>query len=348
MIEIGNKKVVTFGEIMLRLATPGYQRLFQEKELKATFCGAEANVAVDLQQLGQDARFITTVPKNDIGNACIADVRYFGVDTSKIVQKGARLGTFYLEKGASQRPSKVIYDRQYSAFSFAECGDYDWRTIFVDAGWFHFTGINPALSPSVDRLCEEACKAAKDLGVIVSCDLNFRSTLWSKEAANASMSRLMKHVDVCLANEEDVENVFGINATNTDISCGVINKDGYAEVGKQVSERFGCKIVAFTLRESISANDNKWSGVIYDASENKAYFSSKTFFIHIVDRVGSGDSFSAGIIYALSHGYKLQEAVDFAVAVSCLKHTIEGDYNRITLEEVKKLLASSGNGRITR
>lgn len=342
------QKVITFGELLLRLSAPGHQRLFQEKHLDATFCGAEANVAVCLQQLGLDAAFVTTVPKNAVGDAAVADLRYYGVNVTHIVHSGDRLGTFYLEKGAAQRPSKVIYDRAHSAFSLAESSSYNWDEIFADAKWFHFTGITPALSKSVESACLEACTKAREKGLTISCDINFRSRLWSRSEACESMSRLMPYADVCIANEEDVEAVFGIRADGTDVSSGVINKEGYRDVARQLCTRFGCRKVAFTLRESISASDNRWSGVLYDAASDTAFFSSCSYLIHIVDRVGSGDSFAGGLIYALSNGFDCQKAVDFAVATSCLKHTIEGDYCRVTLEEVNNLLSSHANGRIVR
>lgn len=342
------KKIVTFGELLLRLSASGYQRLFQEKYLNATFCGAEANVAVCLQQLGQDATFITVVPDNAVGDAAIADLRYYGVDVTEVIHKGERLGLFYLEKGASQRASTVIYDRKHSAFSQSTPDEYNWDSIFNEAKWFHFSGINPALSRNVDDICFSALKKAKEHSLNVSCDINYRSTLWDRKQAEESLNRLMPYVDVCIANEEDIERVFGIECCNTDIASGKINKAGYEDVGRKIYHRFGCKYVAFTLRESITANDNRWSGVIYDAKTDKAIFSKKTYMIHIVDRVGSGDSFAGGLIYALSNGYGSQEAIDFATATSCLKHTIEGDYCRISIKEVKSLLSSAGSGRIER
>ncbi len=342
------KKVVTFGELMLRLASPHYERLLQSPQLRTSFCGAEANVAVCLQQLGQEARYVTALPDNALGTAAVNDLRYFGVDVSQILRQGERLGLLFLEKGASQRASKVIYDRKYSAFALSHETDYDWEAIFSDAVWFHFTGINPALGDNVYRSCETACKEARKRGMTISCDVNYRSNLWSRQEAGQCMSHLMQYVDVCIANEEDIADVFGIKAEGTDVGSGIINHAGYGEVGRKVAARFGCKYVAFTLRESITANDNQWSAAIYAAEVDKLYFSQKKYLIHIVDRVGSGDSFAGGLIYALSHDYASQQAIDFATAVSCLKHSIEGDYSRTSLAEVEALLRSEGRGRIVR
>ncbi len=339
------KKVITFGEIMLRLAPQGYLRFFQNDTLEATFGGGEANVAVSLANFGVDTAFVTKLPKNDIGQAAVNSLRYFGVDTSKIVRDGSRVGIYYLEKGASQRASKVIYDRAHSAISEAKAGDFDWKNIFDGADWFHFTGITPALGENVAELCLEACKAAKEAGVTVSCDLNFRKNLWTTEQAGKTMAKLMPYVDVCIANEEDAEKVFGIKAENSDVSDGKLNHDGYKQVAKKLMDTFGFKYVAITLRTSISANDNKWAAMLYDGTD---YCFSKSYDVHIVDRVGGGDSFGAGLIYALGNKYDTQKAVEFAVAASCLKHSIEGDFNRVSVTEVEALAGGSGNGRISR
>ncbi|MBE6695602.1 MAG: sugar kinase, partial [Ruminococcaceae bacterium] len=331
-------KVVTFGEVMLRLAPEGYYRFLQADKLGATFGGGEANVAVSLANYGFDAAFVTKLPKHEIGQMAVNSLRKFGVDTSMIVRGGERVGIYYLEKGASQRPSKVIYDRAYSAIALAKPEDFDWKKIFEGADWFHFTGITPALNPTVAEICLEACKAAKEAGVKVSCDLNFRKKLWSREEARETMTKLMPYVNVCISNEEDAYDVFGISAENTDIESGKVNHEGYKSVARQLMDKFGFEKVAITLRSSISANDNDWAALLYDGQD---YCFSKTYHMHIVDRVGGGDSFGGGLIYALLNGYKTQEAIEFAVAASCLKHTIEGDYNCVTVDEVKSLAGGS-------
>ena len=340
-------KVVTFGELMLRLAPEGYLRFIQSNKFEATFGGAEANVAVSLANYNQDVSFVSKLPNNEIGQMAINSLRQYGVNTSHIIRGGDRVGIYYCEKGASQRPSKVIYDRAYSSIALAKKEDFDWDDIFNDADWFHFTGITPALSKEVAEISLEACKAAKEKGIVVSCDLNFRKKLWSNKEANETMSKLCKYVDICIANEEDAKDVFAIEAKDTDINTGKLNKEGYVSVAEQLSQRFNFKYVAITLRESISANDNNWSAMLYNAKEGKAYFSKK-YAIHIVDRVGGGDSFGAGLIYALRNSYKDQDAIEFAVAASCLKHSIEGDYNLVSLEEVKALANGDASGRVKR
>ncbi len=340
-------KVVAFGELLLRLASPGNLRLFQNNIIEASFCGSEANVAVSLANYGINASFVTKLPDNELGQAGINSLRYFGVDTLKIVRGGGRLGLYYLEKGASQRSSKVIYDRDYSAITEANKKDFKWDMIFEGADWFHFTGINPALSQNVSEICLEACKNAKGKGITISCDLNYRKKLWSSEQAEQTMSYFMPFVDVCISNEEDAENIFSIKAKKTDVSNGKLNYDGYREVAKKLHDRFGCKYVAITLRTSISANDNKWAGMLYSAEENKYYF-SREYNIHIVDRVGGGDSFGAGIIYGLTQKMSSQECLEFAVAASCLKHSIEEDFNRVSEEEVRILMSGDSSGRVKR
>ena len=340
-------KVVTFGELMLRLAPEGYLRFIQSNKFEATFGGAEANVAVSLANYNQDVSFVSKLPNNEIGQMAINSLRQYGVNTSNVVRGGNRVGIYYCEKGASQRPSKVIYDRANSSIALASKEDFDWNEIFKDSDWFHFTGITPALSKEVAEITLEACKAAKEKGIVVSCDLNFRKKLWSNKEANETMSKLCKYIDICIANEEDAKDVFGIEAKDTDINSGKLNKEGYVSVAEQLSQRFNFKYVAITLRESISANDNNWSAMLYNAKEGKAYFSKK-YAIHIVDRVGGGDSFGAGLIYALRNSYKDQDAIEFAVAASCLKHSIEGDYNLVSLEEVKALANGDASGRVKR
>ncbi len=339
------KKVVTFGEVMLRLAPENYLRFVQSDRLEATFGGAEANVAVSLANYGLDAMFVTKLPTHEIGQAAVNSLRKYGVNTSKIVRGGERVGIYYCEKGASQRPSKVIYDRAHSSIATAEERDFDWKNIFNGADWFHFTGITPALSEDVAKICLAAVKEAKKQGITVSCDLNFRKKLWSKEQAGKTMGEICKYVDYCIANEEDAKDVFGIEAEGSDIYGGKLDKDGYISVAEKLSARFGFKGVAITLRESKSANDNDWSGMLF--TNGKAYFSKK-YSMHIVDRVGGGDSFGGGLIYALTSGYDAQKAIEFAVAASCLKHTIEGDYNLVSVAEVESLAGGNASGRVQR
>lgn len=338
-------KIVTFGELMLRLAPEGYLRFVQSDKLEATFGGAEANVAVSLANYGLDAAFVSKLPDHEIGQCAINSLRKFGVDTSKIVRGGDRVGIYYCEKGASQRPSKVIYDRANSSIACALKTDFDWDKILSDVSWFHFTGITPALSDAVADITLEAVKKCKEKGITVSCDLNFRKKLWSKEKACKVMSSLMEYVDYCIANEEDAKDVFGIEADNTDIISGKLDRNGYISVAKKLTDKFGFKGVAITLRESISANDNNWSGMLY--TEDKAYFSKK-YSMHIVDRVGGGDSFGGGLIYSLANGYEPQKAIEFAIAASCLKHSIEGDYNMMSLKEVETLAGGDASGRVQR
>jgi len=339
------KRVVTFGEIMLRLAPEGYYRFVQAEKYGATFGGGEANVAVSLANFGVDAVFVSKVPKHEIGQACVNSLRRFGVDTDEILRGGDRLGIYYLEKGASQRPSKVIYDRAGSAISKAEKSEFDWDDILEGADWFHFTGITPALGDNVAEICLDAVKAARAKGITVSCDLNYRNKLWSKEKAGEVMGELCKYVDVCIANEQDADDVFGIKAENTDVTSGKVDHEKYKDVAKKLADRFGFKKVAITLRGSISANDNDWAGMLYDGQD---YYFSRTYPVHIVDRVGGGDSFGGGLIYACLNGYSGQDAIEFAVAASCLKHSIEGDYNMVSVDEVKKLAGGDASGRVQR
>lgn len=341
------KKVVTFGEIMLRLQTPNHQRYIQAQSLEATYGGGEANVAVSLANYGMDAYFVTKLPKNPIGDACLAELRKHNVGTQHIARGGERLGIYFCEKGASQRASNVVYDRAHSSISTAQPSDFNWDEIFAGAEWFHFTGITPAISDDAAKLCLDACKAAKKANVSVSCDLNFRKKLWTSEKANQVMSELMEYVDVAIANEEDAEKVFGIKAKDTDITGGSLSDEGYKDVCNQLVERFGFKKVAITLRESISASVNNWAALLYDA-QSKEFFKSKKYNMTIIDRVGGGDSFGGGLIYALLSGYENQDAIEFAVAASCLKHTVEGDFNLVTVDEVKNLAKGDGSGRVQR
>lgn len=361
-------KIVTFGELLLRLSAPGYNKLFQTDQLITSFCGAEANVAVSLSNFGLHASFVTALPDNDIGHAAIRSLRYFNVDVRHVVfgsSEHGRMGLYYLEKGASQRPSKVIYDRAYSSFALSKRDDFDWDTIFDGAGWFHWTGITPALSGELASISLEACRAAKKAGLTVSCDLNYRAKLWTPEDAQFVMTRILPLVDVCICNEEDAEKVLGLKAAGTDINTGELDKTSYVDIAKQICSSYGCKYVATTLRRSYSASVNGWSAMLYDATktdktgegtakgvveevaEGTAYY-SREYDIQLVDRVGGGDSFAAGLIYGISTGMKPQGTIEFATAASCLKQTIEGDFNRCSVADVKELLKSGGNGRVQR
>lgn len=338
-------KVVTFGEIMLRLAPNGYYRFFQQDQMQATFGGGEANVAVSLANFGMQSAYVTKLPTHAIGQAAVDNLRYFGVDTTQIVRGGNRVGIYYLEKGASQRGSVCIYDRANSSIAEAQPQDFDWNVIFTNAEWFHFTGITPALGDNLVEICKQACIAAKERNVKISCDLNYRGKLWTREKARQVMSELCQYVDVCIANEEDAKDVFGIEAENTDIYQGKLNKEGYQSVAKQLKEQFEFDKVAITLRTSISASDNNWAGMLYDGND---FYYSKEYHLHIVDRVGGGDSFGAGLIYALLTGKSMQETIEFAVAASALKHSVEGDFNRVTVAEVEKLAGGDASGRVQR
>jgi len=338
-------KVITFGEIMMRLNPEGYRRFVQAERFEASYSGGEANVAVSLSGYGVDAAFVSKVPAHEIGQCAVNALRRYGVDTSMMVRGGDRLGLYFVEKGASQRASKVIYDRAGAAIALAEPSDFDWEKIFDGADWFHFTGITPALGSNLVDICREACKAAKSKGVKISCDLNYRGKLWTRAEAREAMTDLCRYVDVCISNEEDAKDVFGIEAENTDIYGGKLNHDGYKSVAKQLADKFGFEKVAITLRSSISASDNDWAGMLYDGED---YYFSKSYHLHIVDRVGGGDSFGGGLIYALLSGKTSAQAIEFAVAASALKHSIEGDYNRVSVSEVEKLAGGDGSGRVQR
>jgi 2-dehydro-3-deoxygluconokinase len=338
-------RTVCFGEIMIRLNPEGYKRLSQADKLEVSFAGAEANVAVSLSNFGGDASFVTKLPKNGMSEAIVKNLMSYGVDISDIVYGGERIGVYYLEKGASQRPSTVIYDRKYSSISTSKLSDFDFDRIFKNADWFHFTGITPALGDNLAEICKVACQKAKEYGLKISCDLNYRKLLWSFEKAGEVMGELMPYVDVLFANEEDAYDVFGISAKDTCVMDGKISKEGYAYVAKTLSEKFDIPQIAITLRGSISASVNEWSGMLYD--RGRCYYSQK-YTIQIVDRVGGGDSFCGALIYALQEKYDLQEALDFAVAASCLKHTIENDFNQVSVAEVKHLMEGNVSGRIQR
>lgn len=342
---MSNTRVVTFGEIMGRLNPVGYLRFVQSKMFEMSYAGGEANVAASLANFGIDAAFVTKVPDNEIGQSAINSCREFGVDTSFVVKGGCRLGLYFVEKGFSQRASKVIYDRTGSSIATAALSDFDWDKIFEGATWFHFTGITPALGGDLPQICLSACKKAKEKGLTISCDLNYRRKLWASEQAGKCMAQYMPYIDVCIANEEDCADVFGIKAQGVDIEKGNVTGEAYISVAEQLAERFGIKIIAITLRGSINANINNWSGMLY--MNGKAVFAPE-YQVHIVDRVGGGDSFGAGLIYALSMKYAPQDAIDFAVAASCLKHTIEHDFNLVSVSEVESLASGNVSGRVQR
>jgi 2-dehydro-3-deoxygluconokinase len=342
-------KVVTFGEIMLRLATPGYLRFNQTDSLIATFGGGEANVAVSLANYGIPVDFVTRLPKNDIAQACVSDLRKFGVGVDQIIYGGERIGIYFIETGAVSRGSKVVYDRANSAVSEIKPGMVDWDKVFEGVNWFHWTGITPAISQGAADVCLEAIKKANEMGITVSCDLNFRKNLWNygKKAGDV-MPALVAGTDVILGNEEDAEKVLGIKPEGLDVTSGHVEAAAYKSVSEQIMARFPrCKKVITTLRGSINANHNSWSGVLWDG---KTLYEAPTYQItNIVDRVGGGDSFMGGLIYGLlTYTGDDQKALNFAVAASCLKHTIYGDYNRVSTEEVTKLMEGDASGRVSR
>lgn len=338
-------KIITFGEIMLRLNPPGYLRLVQAETLEASYAGGEANVAVSLANYGHQAAFISKVPEHDVGQCAVNALRRYGVDTSLMLRGGERLGLYYVEKGASQRASKVIYDRGGAAFAQSTRSEYDWSQLLEGAQWFHFTGITPALGGELPDICLDAVQACRNKGIPVSCDLNYRAKLWSREKARQVMTKLMPYVTVCIANEEDAADVFGIVSSGTNVQGGKICHEGYVDVARQLQAQFGFQAVAITLRSSLSANDNDWAGMLY--AKNRAYF-SPSYHMHIVDRVGGGDSFGGGLIHGLISGRPPQQAIDFAVAASCLKHSIEQDFNHVSEKEVMALVNGNASGRVQR
>lgn len=338
-------KVICFGEIMGRLCPPGYKKIVQANSFDVTFAGGEANVAVSLANYGENPFYVTKIPDNDLGASVLRTLKAYDVDTSEIVIGGERLGMYYVEKGASQRPSKVIYDRKYSSISTANAEDFNWDKILDGATWFHTTGITPALSDNCIEITKDALKACKKRGITVSCDLNYRKNLWSEEKAKSVMTDFMQYVDVCVGNEEDAEKVLGLAADNTDVTAGKINRDGYTQVAKKIESEYGCKTVAITLRESYSASVNGWSAMLY--KDGQSYFSKK-YDIQLVDRVGGGDSFVGGLLYTLLNDFEPQKSIEFAVAASCLKHTIEGDFNQVSISDVEKLMSGDGSGRVQR
>jgi len=344
-----NKKFVTFGEIMLRLSPPGYQRFIQARNLDVVFGGGEANVAVSLANFGLPVDFITRLPENDLGDACVAFLRQYGVGTENILRGGERLGIYFLEMGSMQRGSKVIYDRANSAISTIEPGMIDWRAVFAGAGWFHWTGITPAISSGTAEVCLEAVKTAKEMGLTISCDLNYRKKLWKwGKQPGEVMPELVSYCDIAIGNEEDADKVFGIKAPESDVTAGVVEAEQYRFVCQKLAERFpSLKTIAITLRGSVSASHNTWSAVLWH--EGSFYTGPYFDITHIVDRVGGGDSFMGGLIYGLNtYGEDYQRSLDFAVAASCLKHSIFGDFNFVTVAEVEKLMAGDASGRVSR
>jgi 2-dehydro-3-deoxygluconokinase len=339
------KKVVGFGELLLRLGTHQFQRFSQAREFEAYYTGAEANTLVSLVNFGLEGYAVSKVPANDIGQACINFLKGHGLNTDHILRGGDRLGLFYLETGASQRPSKVIYDRADSAITTLRRGDLDWKSILRGKDWLHFSGTAPALGPGMPDVVEEGCEVARQMGVTVSCDLNYRKKLWSSEKAQRVMTDLMPYVDVLLCNEEDAEMVFGIRAEGVDVRSGRLEAEKYQDVACQLYQRFGCKYIAITLRESLSATFNNWSGVLYDGAQ---LYRSRSYSMYVVDRVGGGDAFGGGLIYGLLAGMPLEEVVEFAAAAACLKHSIPGDFNLASLEEVGALMKGDASGRVQR
>lgn len=340
--------IVTFGEYMLRLSTPGYSRFLQSDEFIITFGGGEANVAVALSNFGENAFFVSRFPKHEIGEMAFQSLRRYGVKTDYILRGGDRLGVYFLETGASQRPSKVIYDRANSAVNEMDGSMADWDKIFEGKQWFHWTGITPALGKKPQQAVVAACKAAKKAGVTISCDLNFRSKLWTEEEAQSVMNPLMEYVDVCIANEEDAQRSLGFEAGTTDVEGAELDESGYYQLARELKSHYGFQTVAITLRESFSASINGWSAVLHDDKECKDPVRSTRYEIHIVDRVGGGDSFASGLIYGLLNKKSTKDALEYAVAASCMKHTIPGDFNLVSVEEVEKLVQSGGSGRVER
>lgn len=341
-------KVVTMGEIMLRLSTPNNERLIQADEFDVCYGGGEANVAVSLANYGHDAQFVTAVPANPIGECAVAALRKHNVGTDYIARSGERLGIYFLETGSAMRASNVVYDRAHSSISTATVDEFDFDAIFKDADWFHFTGITPAVSDAAVELTEAALKAAKKAGVTVSVDLNFRKKLWSSEKAQKVMTNLMQYVDVCIGNEEDAEKVLGFKAKETDVTKGELNLAGYEDVFNQMADKFGFKYIISSLRQSYSASNNGWSACIMDGKTRDFYHSRTYSVTPIVDRVGGGDSFAAGVICGLLDGKDMTGALEYGVAASALKHTIPGDFNLVTREEVENLAGGDGSGRVQR
>ena len=346
---MSDKKIVTFGEVMMRLSPPGFQRFTQARAFDVIYGGGEANVAASLANFGIAVDYVTRLPENDLGEACIQFLRQYGIGVEKIVRGGNRLGIYFLEMGAVQRGSKVVYDRADSAIATIEKGMIDWHTVFADADWFHWTGITPAISSGTAEVCLEAVKTARQMGLTVSCDLNYRSKLWKwGKKPGEVMPELVSYTDIAIGNEEDADKVFGIKAPEADVVAGKVDADKYQFVCEQLNKRFpSLKTIAITLRGSISASHNTWSGVLW--SEGKFYTGLAFDITHIVDRVGGGDSFMGGLIYGLrTYGDNKQKALNFAVAASCLKHSIFGDFNLVSVSEVEKIMGGDVSGRVSR
>ena len=340
-------KTVCFGEIMLRLSPPGFERLLQSPTLQATFGGGEANVAVSLAQFGCDSSYVTRLPANAIGDAALRALRSEGVNVEHVVRGGSRLGIYFAETGASQRASNVIYDRAHSAISELQPGSVPWHDVFEGAAWFHCTGITPALSASARECTREALQAARRAGVTISVDLNYRKKLWSEEDAQQTMRPLMPLVDLVIANEEDLQAVLGIEVPHADVTAASLDVSGYRAAAERVATELGVKQVAVTLRESLSASDNAWSAVLFDAP-SRSFFESQRYTVRLVDRIGGGDSFAAGLIFGFLTGRDSAAALRFAVAASALKQTIPGDFNHVSVAEVDRLAAGDASGRVQR
>ncbi|MDD6883329.1 MAG: sugar kinase [Eubacteriales bacterium] len=339
------KKAVGFGDFLVRLNPEGYKRFLQADRFEAYYTGAEANVLSSLSMMGVETEFVTRLPENAIARCAVASLRKLGVGVSHIAWGGERMGVFYVEKGASQRPSTIVYDRKYTSIATAKPEDFDFASAFAGAGWFHCTGITPALGEHMPEVTEFAMAEARRMGLKVSCDLNYRKNLWTTQRAKQVMERLLPMVDILIANEEDCEKVLGIRAAETDVVQGKLSREGYMDVARQLTERFGVQAVGVTLRKSISASDNEWSAMLYTGG--KAYF-SRTYAMHIVDRVGGGDSFAAGLLYGFGNGFAPQKIIDYAAAASCLKHSIELDVNLSTVDEICRLMEGDGSGRVQR
>jgi 2-dehydro-3-deoxygluconokinase len=341
-------KAVAFGEIMLRLSPRGHARFVQSRELDVNYGGGEANVAASLAQWGIESWFVSKLPRHEIGEAALNELRRYGVHTDAIVRGGDRIGIYFLETGASQRASKVIYDRSGSAIVGLQEDEVDWETVLSGAGWFHWTGITPALGKNLQDVLRKACKAAKQLGVTVSADLNYRKKLWTESEAQSVMIPLMEYVDVCISNEEDAEKTLGLHAGETDVQKAQLDEKGYLELARTLKKKFDFRAVAITLRESYSASRNGWSAILHDDRECSTPYRSKRYDIALVDRVGGGDAFGAGLIYGHLTGKPSRETLEYAVAASCLKQTIPGDFNHVSVAEVEGLAAGGGSGRVQR
>lgn len=339
------KKVIGFGDMLISFSPEGYRRFIQADSMEINYTGAEANVLVSLSQFGVPTSFVTRLPDNAIADCALACMRKYGVATDLVVRGGERMGAIYTEKGAAQRPSRVVYDRKYTAIATAKPENFDWDKILEDACWFHFTGITAALGEHLPAILTEACEAAKTRNIPISCDLNYRKNLWTEAQAKVVMEKLVRYADVLVANEEDADKALGIRAGHNDVTTGKLDRDGYREVAQKIRNAYGVKKVGITLRESISASDNNWSVMLSDES---GHCFSRKYPIHIVNRVGGGDSFSAALIYTQLNGYETQAAAEFAAAASCLKHSIELDFNLVTISEVQRLAGGNASGRVQR